>query len=115
MTTACLIHIPPLPMMLIFTMKKQVGKSQIQPPKALQFHDPKRTVKKVTISPTLQFHEFSEHSTKLTQIPNAIKEDPAKNQESLFRNKNSIQELNVKKLSFPGSLEIKNIRTSEFL
>ena len=45
-------------------MKKQ-GKSQIQPPKALQFHDPKRTVKKVTISPTLQFHEFSEHeSTK---------------------------------------------------
>ena len=114
MTTVCLIHIPPLPMMLIFTMKKQ-GKSQIQPPKALQFHDPKRTVKKVTISPTLQFHEFSEHSTELTQLPNAIKEEPEMNQESLFRNKNSIQELNVKKLSFPGSLEIKNIRTSEFL
>ena len=98
MTTVCLIHIPPLPMMLIFTMKKQ-GKSQIQPPKALQFHDPKRTVKKVTISPTLQFHEFSVHSTELTQLPNAIREEPTMNQESLFRNKNRIEELNVKKLS----------------
>ena len=97
MTTVCLIHIPPLPMMLIFTMKKQ-DKSQIQPPKALQFHDLKRT-KKVTISPTLQFHEFSEHSTELTQLPNAIKEEPTMNQESRFRNKNSIEELNVKKLS----------------
>ena len=92
MTTACLIHIPPLPMMLIFTMKKQ-GKSQIQPPKALQFHNPKRT-KKVTISPILQFHEFSEHSTELTQLPNAIKEEPAKTQ-----NQDNIEELNVKKLS----------------
>ena len=79
-------------------MKKQ-GKSQIQPPKALQFNDPKRTVKKVTISHTLQFHEFSENSTELTQLPNAIKEEPAMNQESLFCNKNSIEELNVKKLS----------------